>query len=380
VDLTIQPVRTARDRREFFRFPWTVYAGDPLWVPPLLADLEKQFDPSRNPFFEHAEVESFLARAEGRPVGRICAITNNAHVDFHREPVGFFGFFEVWDGEGSPRPDGLETTRALLEAAGKWVRERGLSVLRGPMNFSTNDTCGVLVRGFDDPPAVMMTYNPPHYDQLLRGAGLEKAKDLVAYYLHRRDIEAEKLQKAAALIERKQGFTVRSLNKKRFREELELIKEIYNAAWEENWGFVPMTPAEIDHMAGELKPFLDENLVVFVEKDGEAFGFAWGLADWNRAVRHANGRLFPFGLLKILWHARRIRKIRILTLGLKKEFRGQGADNLLYLRLYLNGVRKGYEEGEFSWILEDNQAIRKPLEKLGARVYKTYRIYETSLP
>lgn len=376
MSVEIVPVRSPGDLRRFFELPWRIYAGDSVWVPPLLLDLKKQFDTSKNPFFRHAEVKSFLALAGVDVVGRICAIRNDAHNRFHGDRTGFFGFFEVWDGPGSPQTDGEVTTRALIDAASAWVEERGLDRLQGPVNFSTNDACGVQIDGYQDPPTIMMTYNPPHYDRLLRSAGLEKEKDMVTYRMTADGPYPERFGRLAAVVEKRSGVRLRKMRKDRFRDELEIVKEIYNDAWEKNWGFVPMTGEEIDHVAKEFKPFLSENLVIFAERDGETMGFAWALEDWNQAIRYANGRLLPLGLLKILWNKRKIDRIRVLTLGVKRDFRGMGIDNLLCMGLFNNGVGMGIYKGEFGWILEDNHAMRKMLDKIGAEVSKTYRIYE----
>lgn len=367
-NVEISPVRGKRDLHRFVMLPWEIYRDDPNWVPPLIGDTKAMLDPSRNPFHEHADVELFLARRQGEAVGRIAAIVNHRHNEFQGEKTGFFGFFETID---DPAVAG-----ALLEAAHRWVAERGMDRLRGPASFSTNEECALLVDGFDSPPAVMMPYNPRYYVRLLEGAGFVKAKDLVAYHLHESKLQMDRLEKFADAIQRKEGVTVRRFDKKHMSAEIDRFRTVYNQAWERNWGFVPMTDEEIVHMAKSLKPVIDPEIVLFLEKGGQPIGFALALPDVNQAVRHANGRLFPFGLLKILYHARHIHKLRVLVLGLLADYRGRGLDILLYLTLTRNGMNKGYNEGEFSWILEDNMAIRRPMEKLGAHVYKTYRFYE----
>jgi len=284
--------------------------------------------------------------------------------------VGFFGFFEC---ERDP-----EAAAALLDAARAFARERGLPRVRGPMNPSTNEECGILVEGFDTPPSVMMTHSLPYYDALLQECGAEKAKDLVAYVMHDTGLP-DLLRRGAAVAERRNpGLTVRPLDMKNFAAEVERFRRVYNAAWERNWGFVPMTDAEVDHMAAELRRVIDPGLVRFAIRNGETVGFAFALPDVNQALRHANGRLFPFGLLKILWHMRRIDSVRVIALGLLPEVRRSGIDVILYRDVFAYGTGKGYHRGEFSWILEDNRAMRRPLDAMGAEVYKTYRIYETS--
>jgi ribosomal protein S18 acetylase RimI-like enzyme len=366
--LRIEPVRTPRDLRAFAVYPWSLYRDDPCWVPPLLRDVENVFRSARNPFFEHGEIEAYLARRNEGVVGRIAAIRNRAHETFHGEAAGFFGFFEC---ESDP-----ETAMGLLGSVREFLRQRKLAVLRGPVNPSTNDECGLLVDGFDTPPMILMAHTLPYYPALLEQCGLTKAKDLFAYLLEA-DTEPDKLRRGAALArERNPEVVIRPLDKRKLDREVAAFKSVYNKAWEKNWGFVPMTDAEVDHMARQLKPAVDPALVQFAERRGETVGFALGLPDMNVALKHANGRLFPFGFLKVLWHARRIHRARILALGILPEYRRSGIDVLLYDELFRRGLARGYRVGEFSWILEDNLAMRRPLEGIGARPYKTYRIYE----
>jgi hypothetical protein len=373
VAVEVTPVTSPHDLGLFLRLPWTLYRDDPQWVPPLVGEAKAVLDPKRNPFFEHGEIRCFLARRDGRVVGRVAAIRNRNHESFHDERCGFFGFFEC--------EDDPEAAGALVGAARAWNAERRLDTMRGPVNPSTNDESGVLVDGFDTPPRVMMPHARPYYDALLTGAGLRKAKDLLAYWMERPPSGGvpERLSQGADLaLRRTPGLAVRPFDKKDFAGEVERFRRVYNAAWERNWGFVPMTDAEIDHMAKQLKQVLDPGLIRIAEVDGETVGFALALPDMNQAIRHANGRLFPLGLVKILWHARRIDVIRVLVLGVVEGYRKRGIDVVMYRDLFAYGLSKGYRGGEFSWILEDNAAIRRPLEVMGARVYKTYRIYEGS--
>lgn len=376
-DFTIAPLRGARDLEAFVRFPWQVYRGDPSWIPPLVSDVRKMLDRRRHPFHEHAEVEYFLARRRGdragqsgEVVGRVAAIVNHAHNQFHGERTGFFGFFEVIDDDA--------VAALLLQAAADWLALRGMERMRGPASFSSNEEFGLLVDGFDQSPMVMMPYNPERYVHHLEGHGLVAVKNLVAYYMTEETVP-ERLLRMLERVEQRNRITVRPLDKRRFGAEVELVRQIYNAAWERNWGFVPMTDAEIDHMARELKPVVDPDLVAFAEKDGRPIGFALALPDLNQALRRANGRLWPFGLPRMMLEMRRIRRLRVLTLGVLAEYRRLGADVLLYSHLYRRGIAKGYVAGEFSWILEDNEPMRKALDQIGARVYKTYRIYEQPL-
>jgi GNAT superfamily N-acetyltransferase len=363
----VRPVRTRAERNRFVGLPWRIYAGDANWVPPLIRDAKRFISPKHNPFFKHAEIEHFLAFRNGEVVGRVAAIQNELHNRFHTDRVGFFGLFECMDD-----PD---AAHALLDTARRWIGERGLDTLRGPMNYSTNDTCGLLIDGFDGPPFVMMPYNPPNYPTLIEGAGFRKAKDLVAYHMTGDQVPDRLLrwvEKAASRVD----ASVRKLDMRRWKREVEIVRQIYNNAWEKNWGFVPFTTDEFDHMAAAMKPALDPHLVGILEVSGEPVGFALALPDVNLALRRANGRLFPFGLVRILLASRRIRRLRVPILGLLPEYRGRGLDTLLYLHIFRNGLRRGYREAEFSWILEDNLPMRRPLERLGATVHRTYRIYD----
>lgn len=368
MSITVEPVRSGRDLHAFVTLPWRLYRDDPQWIPPLIGDVKALFNPAKNPFFEHGDIRPMLARRDGRVVGRIAAIRNRNHESFHNEALGFFGFFEC--------EDDVEVARALFDAVRAYHREQGLPRFIGPMNPSTNEECGLLVEGFDTPPVVMMTHALPYYGPLVEACGLVKAKDLFAYFMENTGVP-ERLERGGAVAqERNPGVVVRRLDKKRFKEDVEKFRAVYNSAWEKNWAFVPMTDAEIDHMAKQLKPVIDPGLILIAELDGKPVGFALGLPDLNQAVKHANGRLFPFGLLKILWYARHISRARVLVLGLLQEYRHTGIDVIMYRDYFRHGVKKGYTWGEFSWLLEDNLAIRKPLEHFGGRPYKTYRIYE----
>jgi len=379
-DLHVTPVRSRAELKEFVRLPWKVYRGDPNWVPPLIADSMKLFDRDHHPFHRHADVECFLARRgatglngapAGEVVGRIAAFVNHAHNEFHGENIGFFGFFETM-----PDP---RVASALLQAAAGWLRERQVSAMRGPANFSSNEEWALLIDGFDSPPKVMMTYNPPEYARYLEDFGFVKAKDLVAYWMDSTVPIPERYERLAEEMARREGITIRSLDKKRMDREIEVVRAVYNSAWEKNWGFVPMTPAEFDHMAKELKPVVDPDFVLFVEVEGKPVGFTLALPDLNQALKVANGRLWPFGLVRMLTESKRIRTVRVLTLGVVSEYRRQGIDVLMYLQLWKNGLRRGMRGGEFSWILEDNVPMRRALDRMGARVYKTYRLYDYPL-
>ena len=369
-------VRAARDRRDLKRFidlPYRLHARDPLWVPPLRRDVETLLSRSKNPFFEHGEAEYFLAERDNEVAGRIAAISNRLHNETHGDRVGFFGFFESVNDQ--------DVANELLEAAAEWCRARNHDVLRGPTSFSVNDECGLLVQGFDKPPTLMMPHNPPYYIDLLERAGFIKAKDLWVYQggSEERYVPVpERLTRATELIRQRQGIQLRPLNMKDFEGEVERIKELYNSAWEKNWGFVPMTDHEIDHLAEQFKPVVIPELVPMAEKDGKLIGFGIALPDLNVIFRgNRSGRLFPV-VLRLLWalKTKRIRRARILLLGVVPAYQGKGIDAVLYHWIWTkSGERKIYW-GEAGWILEDNPAMNAGLEKITFRVYKTYRLYD----
>lgn len=366
--IRIQRVCDRRSRREFLEFPYRLYRADPCWVPPLRLQQKQLFDVRRHPFYHEAETERFLALRQGRAVGRIAAILDHRYIRHQQEQAGWFGFLEM---ENDP-----DVARALISAAAGWLADRGIRVMRGPMNPSANYECALLIEGFDSPPCVMMPYNPPYYGPLLELCGLVKAKDLYAYYTTDAEITAEKVERVASRAAAVHQVRVRPVRLDDFQAEVERFFEIYNAAWSRNWGFAPMSRAELEFLGRELKLIVDPNLALLGEVGGRTVACALALPDINQALRHARGRLFPFGLCKILYHKRRIRRMRVLILGVLEEYRATGVAATLYAALFRNGLRAGYREGEFSWVLEDNVMMNRSLEALGARRYKTYRIYE----
>lgn len=368
--VVVRPVRTAADLRRFIALPYRLHRGDPNWVPRLRVEVKQALSRKKNPFFQHAEAEYFLAEVNSEAVGRIAAIHNWLHNEFHQDTAGFFGFFECRDDQA--------VANALFEAAAAWLKERGLTVMRGPTSFSTNDECGLLVEGFDTPPTILSPYNPPYYVHLVEEAGFQKAKDLFQYESTSPQIP-ERLIRGARLIAQRQQITLRSLNLRAFDQEVETVKALYNQAWEKNWGFVPLTDAEIDHLAAQLKPVVVPDLVVFAEKDGQAIGLGMALPDFNQALKvNPSGRLFP-GILKVLWASRQIRRIRVLLLGLLKEYRRSGADVLMYQWIWEKGYALGYRWAEAGWVLEDNAPMNNAIIRVGFRRYKTLRLYDRPL-
>lgn len=369
--IEVRPVESRKDLDRFIRLPWRIYKDDPAWVPPLISDVKSVLD-TRHPFHRHADVRLYLAWRDNEVVGRVAGILNHAHNEFHGEKTAFFGLFE------SVRD--IDVTRALLRTVEAWARELGMDRLRGPMNLSTNDELvgpGVLVEGFDSPPVLMMGHTPPWYANLLEQADYRKAMDVLAYWIPA--AIQERHVRFAEKVQKRMNVEFRTLDMKRFEAEVALVQDIYNSAWERNWAFVPMSEEEIRHLAKQLKPVIEPEFCILAFVDGEAVGFALMLPDYNRILKTMNGRLFPFGFLKLLWNRRKLDSVRILTLGLKPAWRNRGLDALLIHNLIVNGMRRGIRHGECSWVLEDNVGMRRGIENAGGKVYKTYRVYEKAL-
>jgi GNAT superfamily N-acetyltransferase len=382
--LEITPVKTKQELLEFISFAWQVYKDDPNWVPPLVSMMKEMFDPHKNPLWEHSEFQNFVARRDGRVVGRITALINSNHNKVHQEQMGFFGFFEVLEDN--------EAAEALFDAASEWVRAKGMTAIRGPANPTVNDEYGLLVDGFDSPPMVMMTYNPPYYADFIERYGFVKAMDLWAYHLDTSILGGEKVDKLPAKLTRvaeaarkRYNYAVRTINLKDWDAEVERFKKVYNSAWEKNWGAVAMTEHEIEHLAEGLKQIMDPDLVFVVEKDGKVIGVSITLPDVNQALlrAHPSPQTWePWTLLKFFWRYK-IRScidgIRVLILGVLEPYRGTGVDALLYYETTLAALPKGYRNAEMSWVLETNDPMNRAIQFMGGQVYKTYRIYEKPL-
>ncbi len=371
--VTIKPVENRKELMQFIKLVWKINANDPNWVPPLIMDRLKVLNKKKNPFFKHAEAEYFLAYRDGEVVGRIAAITNQMHNDFHKDNIGFFGFLE---GVNDPR-----VFEALLETAKDWLREKGKDAMIGPMNPSTNDEIGFLIEGFDTPPFFMMTHNPPYYKEIMEKLKYEKAKDVYAYYIHKDTIIiSDKLLRVTEGIRKKFKVKIRAVNLKDFDAELERIRYVYNNAWARNWGFVPMTPEEFDFIAADFKKIIDPRLVLIAEIEGKPVGFSLALPDYNKVfAKIKNGRLFPTGWLTFLRERKKIKSLRVITLGVVQELQRSGIGGLFYLETFQRGTKAGYVDAEMSWILEDNDLMNRAARLLGGDPYKIYRIYGTSL-
>ena len=374
-DVTLTTVQSGADRDAFIRFPYRLYRGDPNWVPPLEMERRDFLDRSKNPWFEFGTAELFLARRQGEVVGRIAGVVDPRYNQFHGTNLGFFGMFESIDD--------LAVARSLFDAAATWLRSQGFPEMVGPVNFSTNYECSVLVEGFEASPAVMMAYNPRYYPALYEASGLTKAKDLWAFDMSSAQPPPERVVRVAEKIRQREGVLVRPVRMNDFAAEVQRVKDIYNSAWEKNWGFVPMTEAEFDHMAKEMKPLVVPELLLIAEVKGEPVAFSMTIPDANFALKAAGGRLtrfgLPIGLLRLVLAARRIRRLRLITLGIKEGFRRRGLDAILYLDTLTAARRLGYSGGEISWTLEDNDLVNRAIESMGGARSKTYRIYQRAI-
>lgn len=369
--VTVTRVETAADRKAFIMMQYDLYKGDPHFVAPLVMDRENVLNPKKNPWFEFGRAELFLAKGpDGKVLGRITASEDPRYNEFHGVKVGWFGFFEC--------VDDVNVAKALFEAAEAWVKARGLTEMLGPANFSSNSEWGFLAEGFDSSPVLMMPYNPPYYLKLAEAAGYAKAKDLWAWRLDISGEIPEKIARVAEKMRAREGIVVRQANMKDWDNEVRIIKDIYNAAWEKNWGFVPMTDAEFDHLAKDLKMILVPELTMIAEVEGKPVAFSITLPDANQAIKLAKGKLttfgMPIGLLKMLLGLKRIKSGRLAILGIKQGFRRRGIDSILFLDTFNVGKKLGWWGGEISWTLEDNDMVNRAIEVFGATKYKTYRV------
>jgi GNAT superfamily N-acetyltransferase len=359
------------DLRRFIKLPFALYRNEPNWIAPLTLDVKHRLDQKHNPFFAHAEAQYFIAWRDGQPVGRICA-----HVDHHFNEVqenrwGQFGFFECERDAG--------TAHALLETAEEWLAERGRDRMVGPFDFTTNDECGLLIEGHELKPIILAPWHHRYYAGLIESYGMTKAMDLLmwsAWVQNRAEVHPG-IWEAAAKAESEHGIKVRPFRKRDLENEVKRFLEVYNAAWERNWGSVPLTEAEVRFYAKSLKPVLDENWAYIAEKsDGELVGAALTLPDYNQVLDHLNGRLLPFGWAKALWYRRKINSVRVFALGVKPEYQHTGVAAKLYEVHYAAAERTPQKGGEMGWILETNTAMNRAMEGMGGKIVRRYRIYD----
>jgi GNAT superfamily N-acetyltransferase len=370
----IKLVASKKDLAAFIDFPHDLFKGDVNYVPELHIAQRDLLSPGKHPFHEHSELKLFLAYEDGKITGRIAAILNNNHNQFKNKQDGFFGFFDVINNQ--------EIAGMLLNEAAKWLKSKGTDTMIGPVNPSTNEPCGLLVEGFDQPPVAMMTYNKPYYANLLEAAGFTKQTDLLAYHLNTSTVDKRSLQLKEALLKRlkKNDIIIRNINMKDFKNEVERILTVYNEAWAENTGFVPMTDKEFKYLAKDLKMILDKDFCQLAEHQGKMIGFSLAIPDINQVlIKIKRGRLFPTGIFKLLLGLKKINYVRVLALGVTPAYRKAGIEACFYSEIIEQAAAKKMTGGEASWILENNELMNNGLKKLNAVVYKRYRIFEKAL-
>jgi hypothetical protein len=369
--IDIIEVDSSRRLNQFIHYPFKLYKDDPNWVPPLIYERKEFFDKKKNPFFRGAKTKLFLASRDNELVGRIATCINYNHNEFHEEKVGFFGFFDTIDD--------YEVASRLLKVAMITLKAEGMEIMRGPASFSTNHEIGFLVEGFESPPTVMNSYNKPYLPKLAEQFGLKKVMDLHAYLITKETPINERQLKIVKRIKERNKINIRPADFSKFNHELEVVRQVYNHAWERNWGFVPMQEDEFNHMGKSLKDIVDPDLLLIAEIDGEPAGFSMAVPDINQVLIRLNGHLFPTGILKLLWFTKirnKIDGLRMMTMGVVHKYQKRGIDNIFFVETYNRAVAKGYKWAELSWILETNELMCRASEEMGAKLYKKYRMVE----
>lgn len=375
-DLQVRPVAGRRDVSRFIKLPFRLHRDSRRWVPPLIIERKEFLNPKKNPYFDHADVQLFLAERDDEPVGRISAQVDSRWDEYQGGKDGIFGFFEC--------EDDPVTAKALLDAAAAWLAERGRERMIGPMDFTTNDECGVLVDGFDQPAMILEPWHPPYYGPQIEAAGFAKVIDLWMWRLEMGDLKEGNafhpmIHAAAEKVEGEYGVTIRNIDKRNLKREVKLFTDVYNEAWGDNWGFVPITEAEGDFQAKNLKPVVDESWCFIAERDGEVMGAAVTLPDINQVLAKTNGRLLPTGWWHLLTGRRKIDRVRVFALGVKPEYQHLGIAASFYIRHIEHTDPDGIMWGHTGWILETNKPMNAAMEGMGGKVIKTYRIYEKAL-
>ncbi len=355
----------------FVKITPTLYKDDLLYVQSLIDEEKKMIDDKHNPFYRYAKRALFVAFENDKPVGKVAAIVNRRHNEFHNDKVGFFGFFECTNDR--------DVASLLFEKAEGFLYKNGLNVIRGPISPSMNDISGLLIKGFFQEPVFMMPYNKAYYMDLIEGYGFKKVKDLYAFYLTTANKPKEKLIKLANYVQKKFGIELKQFSRKNFEDDVKTIHYLYCEAWKDNWGFVPPTYEEFRYGVEDFKTMVPEELVIFAYKEGKPCGFSAIVPDFNQALKGLGGKITPFNALKALYKMKKIDNYRLITLGVLPECRKMGVDLLLYIKSFEVVEKRGGRGGELSWTLEDNDAINKPILKMGAEHYKTYRIYEKGI-
>ncbi len=371
--VTVKAVTTWRDRWRFQRLPWTIYAKDANWVPPILSKERLLLGWGRHPFFDHAEMVTLLAERDGRVAGRIAVFVNDIHNAKYDEKRGFFGFFECIDD--------LSVAHALFDAGRDWLMQRGMTDWRGPVNPSLNYTCGLLIEGFTSPPVFLMTYNPPYYAALIEGCGFAKAQDMYAYEMDVALLAKLVTRYKPAVMSALEGddLTVRRFDRSHLAAEIRTFLDIYNRALDGTWGFTPLQPGEVKHIAAEMGSIIAPEFTAFAMVDGKAVGVVLALLDYNQIIRKLDGRLLPFGIFRLLWGRKRINVARTMAMTMVPGYQQSGLGIVLLDRLVEAAKPWGLKSWEFSWVLESNDSSRGTLERAGTKLAKTYRIYDRAL-
>ena len=375
--LTIRPVRTRRELKRFVKVPFGLHRDSKQWVPPLVFERMQFLDRRKNPWFEHGEAEFFLAERDGEPVGRISAHVDSRWDSYQGGNDAMFGFFET--------AEDPEVVRALFGAAEEWARGKGRERILGPMDFTTNDEIGILIEGFERQPMILEPWHPPYYQRLIEADGFAKAMDVLMWELRMGQLkEGERvdpsIHEAAGKALHDEGITIRNMRKRDMAAEVRRFMDVYNEAWGDNWGFVPITDAEVEFQAKNLKQVLDEEWTFMAEKDGEVIGAALTLPDINQVMAGLNGRLLPFGWAKFLLGKRKIDRLRVFALGVKHDYRHTGVAAGLYLEhIKMAALPDKIHWGEMGWILETNKPMNRAMEGMGGKIVKKYRLYERQL-
>lgn len=365
-------VTTKEERKQFINFPYRHYADDEHWIAPLKMEQKKLIDTKKNPFYNDGEIALFLAEQNGKTCGRLAAIRDNRFNEYHNNKTGFFGFFECIND--------TSVVQLLFRVASDWLRQRGHNEVLGPTNPSLMDEVGILVDGFEYEPSILMPYHKPYYDELLRSVGFEKEIDMYAFRVTQDTVATDRMEKAERIVRhRLPSLTIREIDLKNIEREIEIVRHIFNKAWSDNWGFIPLTKEELATLAKDLKLILDPKVAHIAEVEGAPVAFSIGLPDLNQALKHMDGTLFPTGIFKLLWYRRKINRIRTALMGVLPEYQGKGIDAMLHKQAIDNGKEFGYYSSELSWVLESNKSMIRVAERLGAHIEKTYRMYRMSL-
>lgn len=370
---TIVYVSSKDEKKEFIRFPYSHYSNEKYWVAPLLIEQKKLLDTEKNPFYQNADISLFNASFNGRPAGRIAAIIDRRYNKFHETNTGFFGFFECIDNQS--------TANLLFKVAEDWLQEKGMNQVLGPANPGMMDEIGILVEGFDKYPSIMMPYHKNYYDRIIKEAGYKKEMDLLTYLVTQDSVDRDRAARAVEIVKKRlPGIHIRKIKLRKIKDEVKIIREIFNSAWKNNWGYIPLTAAEFDQLASDLKTIVDDDFAHIAEIDGKPVAFSVALPDYNQIFRTMDGKLFPFGLFKILLNKRKINKVRTALMGVLPEYQGRGIDVLLHREAIENGLKKDVYSSEVGWILENNVQMIRVAEKIGGTIDKRYRIYSKKLP